>query len=52
MRAVRAFAAFAAGMLCATGVAWSQAYPNKPVRVKGEVCSFRMIAKTAFAGGM
>src|SRR4030095_10269368 len=26
--------------------------PNKPVRVKGDVCSFRMIAKTAFAGGV
>ena len=33
MRAVRVFAAFIAGMLCAAGVAWSQAYPNKPVRV-------------------
>jgi tripartite-type tricarboxylate transporter receptor subunit TctC len=33
MRAVRAFAAFIAGMLCAAGVAWPQAYPAKPVRV-------------------
>ena len=33
MRAVRVFAAFVAGMLCAAGVAWSQAYPAKPVRV-------------------
>jgi len=33
MRAVRMFAAFAAGILCATGLAWSQAYPSKPVRV-------------------
>ena len=33
MRALRVFAAFIAGMLCATGVAWSQAYPAKPVRV-------------------
>ncbi len=33
MRADRVFAAFAAGMLCAAGVAWSQAYPTKPVRV-------------------
>jgi len=33
MRAVRVFAAFIAGMLCAAGVAWSQAYPAKPVRV-------------------
>ena len=33
MRAVRVFAAFIAGMLCTAGVAWSQAYPNKPVRV-------------------
>ncbi len=33
MRAIRVFAAFLAGMLCAGGVAWSQAYPIKPVRV-------------------
>ena len=33
MRAVQVFAAFIAGMLCAAGVAWSQAYPTKPVRV-------------------
>ena len=33
MRAARVFAAFIAGMLCGTGVAWSQAYPVKPVRV-------------------
>ncbi len=33
MRTVRVFAAFIAGMLCAAGVAWSQAYPIKPVRV-------------------
>ena len=33
MKAVRVFAAFFAGMLCAGGVAWSQAYPAKPVRV-------------------
>ena len=33
MRAIRVFAAFIAGMLCAGGVAWSQAYPAKPVRV-------------------
>ena len=33
MRAVRVFAAFIAGMLCAAGVAWSQAYPARPVRV-------------------
>ncbi len=33
MRAIRVFAAFIAGMLCAGGVAWSQAYPIKPVRV-------------------
>ena len=31
MRAVRT--AFVYGMLCAAGVAWSQAYPAKPVRV-------------------
>lgn len=33
MRAVRVFAAFVAGMLCAAGAVWSQAYPAKPVRV-------------------
>ena len=33
MRAVRLFAAFIAGVLCAPGAAWSQAYPAKPVRV-------------------
>ena len=33
MRAIRGFAAFIAGMLCAANVAWSQAYPVKPVRV-------------------
>ena len=33
MRAVRVFFAFIAGMLCAAGVSWSQAYPSKPVRV-------------------
>src|SRR5687768_4226541 len=33
MRGVRVLAAFIAGMLCAAGVAWSQAYPAKPVRV-------------------
>ena len=33
MRAVRVIAAFIAGMLCAVCVAWSQAYPAKPVRV-------------------
>ncbi len=33
MRALRVFAAFIAGMLCAAGVAWSQPYPSKPVRV-------------------
>ncbi len=33
MRAVRVFAAVSVGMLCTAGVAWSQAYPNKPVRV-------------------
>jgi tripartite-type tricarboxylate transporter receptor subunit TctC len=33
MRAARVFAAFIPGMLCAAGVAWSQAYPVKPVRV-------------------
>jgi tripartite-type tricarboxylate transporter receptor subunit TctC len=33
MRAIRVFAAFITGMLCIAGVAWSQAYPAKPVRV-------------------
>jgi tripartite-type tricarboxylate transporter receptor subunit TctC len=33
MKAVRLSAAFLGGMLCAAGVAWSQAYPVKPVRV-------------------
>jgi len=33
MRTVRASAAFIAVMLCAAGVAWSQAYPARPVRV-------------------
>jgi tripartite-type tricarboxylate transporter receptor subunit TctC len=33
MRAARLFAAFSAGMLCITAVAWSQNYPVKPVRV-------------------
>jgi tripartite-type tricarboxylate transporter receptor subunit TctC len=33
MRAIRRSVAFLAGMLCAGGVAWSQAYPAKPVRV-------------------
>ena len=33
MRAIRIFAAFIAGMLCGASVAWSQAYPAKPVRV-------------------
>ena len=33
MRAARVFAAFTAGVLCAAGVAWSQTYPVKPVRV-------------------
>src|SRR5262245_40323147 len=33
MRAVPVFAAFIAGMLCAGGMAWSQTYPAKPVRV-------------------
>jgi tripartite-type tricarboxylate transporter receptor subunit TctC len=33
MRAARVFAAFIAATLCGTGVAWSQAYPVKPVRV-------------------
>jgi tripartite-type tricarboxylate transporter receptor subunit TctC len=33
MKATRVLAALLASMLCATGVAWSQAYPAKPVRV-------------------
>ena len=33
MKAVRLFAAFTAGMLCAAGFAWSQAYPARQVRV-------------------
>src|SRR6188508_1783115 len=33
MKAARVFAAFVAGMLCAAGVAWPQAYPARPVRV-------------------
>jgi len=33
MRAIRVFVAAIAGTLWATGVAWSQAYPVKPVRV-------------------
>ena len=33
MRATRVFAAVSAGVLCAGGLAWSQAYPVKPVRV-------------------
>lgn len=33
MKAARVFATFFSGMLCAAGVAWSQAYPVKPVRV-------------------
>jgi tripartite-type tricarboxylate transporter receptor subunit TctC len=33
MKAVRVSAAGMAGMVCAAGVAWSQAYPAKPVRV-------------------
>lgn len=33
MKAARVFVAFFAGMLCAAGMAWSQAYPAKPVRV-------------------
>jgi tripartite-type tricarboxylate transporter receptor subunit TctC len=32
MKAIGMFAAFIAGVLCAAGVAWSQAYPAKPVR--------------------
>ena len=33
MKAAQVFAAFFAGMLCAAGGAWSQAYPAKPARV-------------------
>ena len=33
MKAARVLVAFFAGMLCAGGVAWSQPYPAKPVRV-------------------
>lgn len=33
MRAIRVFAAIITGMLWAASVAWSQAYPAKPVRV-------------------
>lgn len=33
MKTVRTFAALIAGMLCVASVAWSQAYPAKPVRV-------------------
>jgi len=33
MRAIRVFAAIVAGALCAASLAWSQAYPNRPVRV-------------------
>ncbi len=33
MRTIRVFAAFIVTTLCAAGVAWSQAYPAKPVRV-------------------
>jgi tripartite-type tricarboxylate transporter receptor subunit TctC len=33
MKAVRVLAPFCAAMLCAAGLAWSQAYPAKPVRV-------------------
>src|ERR1043165_3023169 len=33
MKAARLFAAFLAGAACAAGVAWSQGYPAKPVRV-------------------
>ncbi len=33
MRAIRLFAAFGIGVLCISGVAWSQAYPAKSVRV-------------------
>ena len=33
MKAARVLVAFFAGMMCAGGVAWSQPYPAKPVRV-------------------
>ena len=33
MKATRAFASFFACTLCAVGIAWSQPYPAKPVRV-------------------
>ncbi len=33
MSALRVFATVIVGMLCVTGVVWSQVYPNKPVRV-------------------
>ena len=33
MKAARVLVALFAGMLCAGGVAWSQPYPAKPVRV-------------------
>jgi len=33
MKAARVFAAFLTATVCAAGVAWSQAYPAKPVRV-------------------
>jgi tripartite-type tricarboxylate transporter receptor subunit TctC len=33
MKAIRVFAALAAGTVCAVGTAWPQAYPVKPVRV-------------------
>src|ERR1043165_8551606 len=33
MKAASVSAVFFAGMLCAGGYAWSQAYPSKPVRV-------------------
>ena len=33
MKRVQVFAAFVASMLCTAGMAWSQAYPAKPIRV-------------------
>src|SRR5215217_7998867 len=33
MRAIRVLAVFIAGMVCAAGIAWSQSYPTRPVRV-------------------
>ena len=33
MKAARACAAFSTALLCASGVAWPQTYPAKPVRV-------------------